>query len=356
MNADARTILIFPAGMQEGLARREHVEASGGCAIGASSLENDPARSLYAHWSHLPVVTSPAFDDALVSTIRQRNVSTVYTPHFVIWQYLSQHLPRLAPGTRLETCRSPQEQDRAYQALRGRLAAIPAVAGLSAPTRPPLTALERLGLVRVVGTIPGMCSEEKMAGVIELMQRAPAGDVVELGSWWGRSAALLVWLARRHGIGPVLCIDPWHADAMAQGNALLDDGIGDLDPEAALRIFEINLAPFADGTLNYLRARSEAAAATYRPGLRVSTEAFGTIEYSGRIAVLHIDGNHAYDHAVQDVSLWTPHVVPGGWIIFDDYEWAFGDGPRRAADAFIAEAGSRVTERYRAGPSLMVRV
>ena len=74
---------------------------------------------------------------------------------------------------------------------------------------------------------------------------APPGDVVEIGSWWGRSAALLVWLARRYDIGPVLCVDPWDEACMDQGNALLDQTSADLDTEEALRMFEINLAPLA---------------------------------------------------------------------------------------------------------------
>ena len=48
-----------------------------------------------------------------------------------------------------------------------------------------------------------------MHATIEAMRHAPAGDVVEIGSWWGKSAALFVLLARRFDIGSVLCVDPW---------------------------------------------------------------------------------------------------------------------------------------------------
>ena len=111
-------------------------------------------------------------------------------------------------------------------------------------------------------------------------------------------------------------------------------------------MFEINLAPLAGGRLNYLRARAEEAAPLYGPGLIVRTEAFGETRYEGAVAVLHIDGNHAEHHAELDTRLWTPHVRPGGWIIFDDYEWAFGDGVRKVADAFVAANASRIADSF----------
>ena len=72
--------------------------------------------------------------------------------------------------------------------------------------------------------------------------------------------------------------------------------------------------------------------------------------------MLHIDGNHAEPQVASDCELWTPHVVPGGWIIFDDYEWAFGDGPRRVADAFVAARSSDIAAVFQAGPALFVQL
>jgi cephalosporin hydroxylase len=68
----------------------------------------------------------------------------------------------------------------------------------------------------------------------------------------------------------------------------------------------------------------------------VVSHAFGETRYQGRIGLLHIDGNHDYGHVLADTQAWAPFVQPGGWIIFDDYEWDWGDGPRRVADHFMA--------------------
>lgn len=356
-SAAADAVLIFPAGMPDGLAFRDRARSLGLRVVGASSITSDPARDSYETWETLPYVSDPGFDDALATIVERHGIGAVHAPHFVVWRHLSERLQQIAPGAQLSGDDRPEDHERAYRQLRARMSE-PYALDISPafPPKPPLSALEQTGLVRLVGTIPGMCAEEKMRAITEVMRHAPRGDVVEIGSWWGRSAALFVWLARRYDIGKVLCVDPWMSDAMPQGDALLDKTSAELDTEEALRMFEINLAPLAGDRLNYLRARAEEAAACYGPDLIVRTEAFGETTYEGQIAVLHIDGNHAEHHAALDTALWTPHVVPGGWIIFDDYDWAFGDGPKKVADAFIATNKGRVANVFQAGPSLFVQL
>lgn len=57
-----------------------------------------------------------------------------------------------------------------------------------------------------------------------------------------------------------------------------------------------------------------------------------------------------------DAQAWTPHVKPGGWIVFDDYVWAFGDGPRRVGDAFLADDIWRIDLSFVTGAALFVRL
>ncbi|HZZ87453.1 MAG TPA: class I SAM-dependent methyltransferase, partial [Caulobacteraceae bacterium] len=305
----------------------------------------------------LPYVSDPKFDASLADLMRRHGVGAVFAPHFVVWSHLAEHLAEIAPGAELSGADLPQDHERAYRALRERVAAAraPSFQPAFAP-KAPLTLLERCGLLRLMNTIPGMCAEEKALALMEIMRHAPAGDVVEIGSWWGRSAAVFAWLAHRYDTGKVLCVDPWISDAMTQGDAVLDKTSAELDTEEALRMFEINLTPLAGGRLNYLRSRAEDAAALYGRGLVVRTEAFGETRFEGAISVLHIDGNHAEHHAELDTRLWAPHVRPGGWIVFDDYEWAFGDGPRKVADAFVGANADRIAVRFQAGPALFLQL
>jgi hypothetical protein len=189
----------------------------------------------------------------------------------------------------------------------------PAMAG-----KPPLSEIERAGLIRLADSIPGACSDEKMVALMEAMRHAPAGDVIDIGSGCGRTAAVLVWLARRYAIGQVLCLDRW-----------TDESIAD---------FEIDLAPLAEGRLNHLPI----GAARYEAGLTVSTKTFGQTRYEGRAAMLHI--------ALPDTDLpaWTACVAPGGWIVFEDCG--------AAAGAFAAANAARICARFAAGGADFVQL
>jgi len=350
-------VLVFPAGMPEGLAFSDRAKSMGLRVVGASSLERDPAESAYEAWEHLPYINDPGFDAALAEVVRRHDVSAVHAPHYIVWKHLTERLGQIAPGATLSGGMGPQDNERAYRSLTDRVAAIKAPCFWpAAPGKPAMTAAERVGLVRLVESIPGQCSAEKTIAVMEAMRHAPKGDVVEIGCWWGRSAALLVTLATRYDIGNVLCIDPWTTEDLMQGEPTVDGACLEVDMDQALRIFEINLAPLAWGKLNYLRARAATAAQTYRENLTVCTPTFGETSYEGRIAFLHIDGNHAEPEVALDCALWTPRVAPGGWIVFDDYDWAFGDGPKRVADAFVEREGPRIAASFQAGPSLFVQL
>lgn len=351
------TVLIFPAGHPGGADYRARAVAAGHRVIGASSLPNDPARAAYEDWARLPMVNDPAFDDALKALIAQHGIGSIYTPHYVVWTHLSKVLETLAPGVALTGTSSLEETEKAYRELQAGFAGHrPLPFDPALPPRPALPPLELAGLMRLTETISGMSSVEKMLAVIDIVACAPKGDIVEIGSWWGKSAAMFCLLSKRWDIGPVLCCDPWSVETLAQGDALLDaaSGVGDMDE--ALRIFQINLAPLADGRLNFLRGASASGAATYRPGLTVDTPTFGKVAYEGAISVLHIDGNHAYDYVEEDSRLWTPHVKPGGWIIFDDYFWVFGDGPRRVGDAYVRDNADRIQTSFAAGKALFVQL
>ncbi|MEJ0066337.1 MAG: hypothetical protein WDM85_13730 [Caulobacteraceae bacterium] len=73
-------VLVFPAGMPEGLAFRDRARARGLRVVGASSLERDPAEKVYEAWERLPYVNDPGFDDAFAEVVRRHDVSAVHAP------------------------------------------------------------------------------------------------------------------------------------------------------------------------------------------------------------------------------------------------------------------------------------
>lgn len=116
--------------------------------------------------------------------------------------------------------------------------------------------------------------------------RAP--EVVEIGSWAGRSAIAMVSAGAR-----VLCVDHW------KGNKN-DSGTAGVDEERAFRTFLKNTeADRKSGKITYFRGSSEEAARQYKPC---------------SFDIIYIDAEHDYDSVKRDIELWRPmakHIVAG---------------------------------------------
>lgn len=357
--AVTKPVLIFPAGMPRSLAYLEQALAAGQSVIGASSLGHDPMRARYPNWIHLPYVTAPEFDAALRHAIVEFEIGGIFTPNPVVWDYLNRRIGEILPGVTLVNA-SPIAREVApyHEALRFGTTLLdePLALATTGTPKPAVSALELAALFRHAETIPGMCDHDKIRALCALFRHTPAGDVVEIGSWWGKSAFVLARLASCYGVGNLLCVDPWSNEHLIQKD---ERGLVDrvpVDADEALTVFQLNLLPYAHGTVNYLRLPSVDAAATYRHNAVVETQVFGQTRYTGHIAVLHVDGNHSYESARADMAAWADRVRPGGWIVMDDYLWPYGDGPQRTGDEFLATHLSLIELAFVMGSALFIRL
>ena len=139
----------------------------------------------------------------------------------------------------------------------------------------------------------------------------PAGAIVEIGSWHGKST---IWLAAgaKAGRGArVVAIDP-HRDT--------------------------NLHTGGESTEPILRENLAAAGVDDQVDVVVATSEEAERDWTGPVTLLWIDGDHSYESASSDFRLWAPHVVDGGRIALHDtflYE-----GPERVVrEGMIAGGG-----------------
>jgi hypothetical protein len=329
----AKSILVFPAGMPGSLAFLARALMERKSVIGASSLKYDPARENYPQWAYLPYITAANFGEALRHVITEFDIGGIFTPNPVVWDYLDQRLGDISPNVTLVNA-SPMEcaVEPYRRAAKFAELTLSEPLALSASNRAGrvLSTLEIAALFHHADNIPGQCDNEKIRALCNVFCHVPTGDVVEIGCLWGKSAFVLAWLARCHEIGNLLCVDPWSSEHAMQKDLRTRAPI-----EEAFDIFQINLIPYVSGTINYLRLPSVYAAVEYRNNRQVDTDAFGATKYAGRIALLHIDGNHDYDNVLADMVAWSNLVLRGGWIVIDDYRWPYGDGPKRVGDEFL---------------------
>ena len=353
----SRSALVFPAGMPPSLVWARHAGGNGVRIVGASSVPHDPARASYTEWATLPWIGDSDFSSALCCCLTEKRIDTIFTPHPVVWSTLRELLPKVAPGTRLEPEQpwaAERGDYRAYREIAARFNRDPLQAG-SGGVAPSLPLVKLAALVRSFQLVPGECDDAKLEAMIAIFRRMPPGDLVEIGSLWGRSAVALAFLAKHYQIGNLLCVDPWRSAEIHQGIEAVD-GVFDTAPlEEIFEAFRINLSAF-EGSVNYARACSADAASMYTAQRSFLTEDFGRTIYSGRIALLHIDGNHALEAVRNDIAAWRRLVRPNGWIVLDDYCWPFGDGPREAADELLAEWSARVASAFVAGGALFLQL
>lgn len=355
----SKPVLIFPAGMPRALEFLKKCLAENRRVIGASSLGYDPSREHYPAWIHLPYVSEAGFDEALKCSILEFDIGEIYTPNIVVWNYLSRTLGELIPGVVLANASPVDEVLGGYREALAKarfLVANPLQLSSKILPRTAPTEIDVAALCRYAEMIPGMCDDEKLRALLGILQYSVNGDIVEIGSWWGKSAFVLAWLARCFDTGNLLCVDPWTNDHLIQNEKTVDSGSMQVSAEEALGVFQIGLLPFNSNHINYLRMTSVDGAAYFNDCQVVDTAVFGKTEYRGQISVLHIDGNHSYHSVSADVDSWTKFITVGGWIIFDDYIWPYGNGPQRVGDEFLEKNSSRVGTAFVMGSALFVQL
>lgn len=358
-NRIAERTLVFPATHPAGIAYIRAARQRGESVIGASSIWDDDTAREVGTLELLPYVHDDSFLHSLHALIAAQGIARIYSPVAAVHAWLSRAaLAGLLTVPLLGESPIATEIQR-HLRLRAAASRFKPFVDLCADGQSGLTELEITSILQMAEGIYGESNESKVAAMLGIFERAPEGDVVEIGSLAGRSASVLAWLTRRYGTGQMLAIDPWSACEAEQKDspaAVRQDLVAAWDFDVLRDDFLCNLLPMGLGCMNYLQAPSAAGHQRYADTLTVESALFGKTEYAGRIAVLHIDGNHDYEAVALDCQLWLPHLAPGGWLILDDYLWAHGDGPYRIGNALLSEQADRIQLSFVCGKALFVQM
>jgi hypothetical protein len=352
------TILVFPSALEA--AGRFATEAAywGRRTVGASSLEVDPNAALFDVWARLPFIGDPDFFSSLRALVARERITQLFTPHAPTFHLLEQDLPEQLPELELI---GPGPFKRQMDRVRGALAdsesAMPVVAGYA--QRPsPLPPEFLAGLLVQAETIHGECAREKILAICGVVPFAPKGDIVEIGALYGKSSYVLNRVGSYCGVGATLCVDPWNLGLSVQTDAPehIQKASGGWDWDVVCSGFLVAMLACTAPPFNYLRMTSALAHARYVASRSVTSREFGETPLAGEVSVLHLDGNHDEAAVAEDFALWGPLVKPGGWLIFDDYNWPHGDGPRKVADRAIARYGGRARRSFVAGGAMFINL
>jgi hypothetical protein len=342
-------ILIFPLDIDDADTFIRVANALELETVGASSAMTGPGEKAVDHFIRLPFITDPEFDRALQGALEQHAVTTVYAPHQGVWRHLDTLLKTQPARFRFTLCTpdpfsATQQRFSPHEAWAVSVASGNPFAGLAASQaiRPPLSPARYSALHRQFLNIPGDSDVGKLRALCDIARLLPPGDLLEVGCLYGRSAFALGYLASRYTLGSVICVDPWNTAELTDqgaGAAIINAELAntDIDSEKIFRVF-LNTVALLEN-VGYLRKTSEKAIGDYAAAVRRGTlhsPELGSIPIGGQLSLLHIDGNHRYDHVRRDVELWSPYLAKGGWLLLDDYVWAFGDGPHRVGDELLS--------------------
>lgn len=355
---DQMAILVFPSCLESAARFANEAHQWRQRVIGASSLDVDPYASQYDAWHKLPFIGEETFYTELSALVDREKVDSIYSPHVATFSFfqseLSSRLPHLAligqgPYETVMT-RTREALDRAKLdmvtieqfGLKGSLPPFQFVAGLTLQ----------------MDRFHGECSRDKALALCAIFPAAVKGDVVEIGSLFGKSAYLLNRLACHFHVGATLAIDPWNLELSIQNDSptYIQKTSGVWDWAIVHQGFLVNMLGCACPPFNYMKTTSAEAYARYSAERKVTSSEFGTTIFRGSIAVLHIDGNHDEAAVAEDFKLWSKNLAAGAWIIFDDYNWPHGDGPRKVADRVVRDYGARTRHRYVAGGALFLNI
>lgn len=351
------TTLIFPSSTQDAQTYCRRAIADGHEVVAASSLRYDESAADFETWIYLPPIHDPTFTDRFIAALEQHEVARIYSSAAAVQAHLQQLIEDLRLDVTLLTDSPVAQQLAAYRELQRKATAAESMIRAIAGDRSTLSPSDIAAMLRQAATIYGETSESKIVAMMGIFATAPKGDVVEVGSLMGKSAFVLAYLARHYDVGPVLTADPYDSGAAVQHDApeVVRRLTAAWDFELLADSFLINLLPVAGPQFGHLRMRSADAYRHYATSRKVVTPGFGETEYSGRIAVIHIDGNHDYASVDEDCRLWLTRLTPYGWLILDDYVWLHDDGPRRVGDALLDRKAGQINCAFVCGQALFVQ-
>lgn len=349
-----KNVLIFPCNIESGTLFIAHARALNAKLIFASSVSTEIEGEII---HTLPYVNEDKFSTALLELIEAEDIGYIYSEHDVVLKCLHVLLEKPLFKNKFFICNDfPHKvnQQKYGEALDFGTEIIDA----NETCENLLTKQKYANLFLQFNAIPGMSDNEKLKSLILLFNKIPKGDVIEIGSYWGRSAYALGFLAQHHNVGSVISVDPWDIDSIASqgvGTEIVDETALMIDWEAVHSGYLVAVSGLQN--INYIRKPADEAIDVYRAVSKTGeliTNELGVVPVCGEIALLHIDGNHKYEQVKKDIELWLPYVKNGGWVLIDDYEWSFGDGPKRAGDELLNDA--RVAEYFSASDTLFIRL
>lgn len=158
----------------------------------------------------------------------------------------------------------------------------------------------------LIDRIKGFLDPKEGQGLYDIaLEASRMGPCLEIGSYCGKSAVYLGSACRENG--EILFSIDHHRGSEEQqpGEAYFDPSLFDCDT-------------FTPNTLPLFRRTLETAGLEDTVVPIVSRSEIVARSWATRLALVFIDGGHAFETARRDYEVWSPHLLPGGYLLIHD--------------------------------------
>jgi predicted O-methyltransferase YrrM len=206
----------------------------------------------------------------------------------------------------------------------------------------------------IAGSIPGWTPLDQLFTLylLSVSTSSLGGDILEIGSWCGRSTTILALAARETPNTKVVAVDlfpskdDWHEnpDRSYSFKVKLPD-IGEIGGYQEQTVwkepFERDIAPIYTRYNSvydvFVESLGKHGVDHLVTAHRGNSEIIPHLpKFQARLAF--IDGDHSYDAVCQDINEVEKVLMPGGWICFDD-AFSHYEGVNRAIQDKIIQSG-----------------
>jgi predicted O-methyltransferase YrrM len=221
-------------------------------------------------------------------------------------------------------------------------------------------------LEEVARDIPGWSPVDQLYTMFAmvLMTSGTDGDVLELGSWCGRSSAVLGLAAKLCGNTQLSCVDlfperdDWHQNedgSYSMTTTIAGTVVRAYHEQTVWREpFERDIAPLYSkyrGVLEIFKEKMsqyglDDIVSPYKGTLAAFLKTF---PLKNKFRLAFIDGDHGYEAVCADIGLVDSVLSPGGWVCFDDAFTSYEGVSRAIEELIIAnpayELGQQMTRK-----------
>jgi predicted O-methyltransferase YrrM len=179
-----------------------------------------------------------------------------------------------------------------------------------------------------IKTIDGMTSDEEAEKLFFLSAfQDLKGDIVEIGSWLGKSTVHLAKGCQLSGNGVVHAVDIFKGNVGKESmyNAPLNKN------ETIISRFKKNIR-IAKVNKNIV--------------IHAMTSAEASKKVNNKLRLIFIDGCHDYEFVNEDIQLWSKKLRKNGIIVLDDFTVRFPGVVRAAEENIINNKNFRVVLNY----------